>query len=158
MNMEQFKQINRIQSITDQTVEALTEPIQPIYLMLKPEQYNLLAQHISLTGRAIVRNTDLISELPTQEALDEVMRMTVKDNLFQARRIMDENMKSIRYSVEVESSNQTNRLREMMHTELKDMMNELKAKDLTPWKLKLKWAAVGAILPSMVCILQLILR
>ncbi len=38
------------------------------------------------------------------------------------------------------------------------MMNELKAKDLTPWKLKLKWAAVGAILPSIACILQLILR
>lgn len=67
-------------------------------------------------------------------------------------------MKSIRYSVEVESSNQTNRLREMMHTELKDMMNELKAKDLTTWKVKLKWVAVGAILPSIVCILQLILH
>ena len=42
--------------------------------------------------------------------------------------------------------------------EIKRMMNELKAKDLTPWKLKLKWAAVGAILPSIACILQLILR
>lgn len=131
MNMEQLKQINQIQAITEQTVEALTEPIQPMYLMLKPEQYNLLAQHISQTGNAIVQNTDLISELPTQEALDEMMRITVKDNLFQARRIMDENMKSIRYSAEVESSNQTNRLKEMIHTELKNMMNELKAKDLT---------------------------
>ena len=147
MNIEQLKQINQIQTIAEQTVDALTEPIQPKYLMLKPEQYNLLAQHISQTGNAIVRNTDLISELPTQEALDEMMRMTVKDNLFQAPRIMDENMKSIRYSVEVESSNQMNRLREMMHT-------ELKAKDLMPWKLKLKWAAVGAILPSIVCILS----
>ena len=158
MNIEQLKQINQIQTITEQTVDALTEPIQPIYLMLKPEQYNLLAQHISQIGNAIVENTDLISELPTQETLDEMMRMTVKDNLFQARRIMDENMKSIRYSVEVESSNQTNRLREMMHTELKDMMNELKAKDLTPWKVKVKWVAAGAILPSIVCILQLILH
>lgn len=42
--------------------------------------------------------------------------------------------------------------------EIKRMMNELKAKNLTPWKLKLKWAAVGAILPSIACILQLILR
>ena len=28
----------------------------------------------------------------------------------------------------------------------------------TPWKLKLKWAVVGAILPSAACVLQLILR
>ena len=105
-----------------------------------------------------MRNTDLISELLTQESLDEMMMYMVKDNLFQARRIIDENMKSIRYSAELESSNQTQRLKEMMHKELKDMMDELKAKDLTQWKFKLKWAAVGAILPSMLCILQLILR
>ena len=45
-----------------------------------------------------------------------------------------------------------------MHTELKNMKDELKARDLTPWKLRLKWAAIGSILPLIACILQLILR
>ena len=156
--MEQLKQINQIQTITEKTVDALTEPIKPIYLMLKPEQYNLLAEHISQTGNAIVRNTDLISKLPTQEGLKNIMNKTVEDNLFQARRIVSEGMNSIRYSVEVQSSNQTDRLREMIHTELKNMKDELKARDLTPWRLRLKWAAIGSILPLIACILQLILR
>lgn len=128
MNMEQLKQINQIQTITENTVGALTESIQPIYLLLKPEQYNLLAEHISQTGNAIVRNTDLISNLPTQEGLKSIMTKAMEDNLFQARRIVSEGMNSIRYSVEVQSSNQTDRLREMMHTELKNMKDELKAR------------------------------
>ena len=64
MDLKQLQQINQIQTITDKTVNALTEPIQPKYLMLKPEQYNLLAEYISMTGDAIVRNTDLIAKLP----------------------------------------------------------------------------------------------
>lgn len=63
-----------------------------MYPMLTPEQYNFLARHISQTENAIV--------------------MTVKDNLLPVRRIMNENMKFIRYSAEIESLNQTNRLRE----------------------------------------------
>lgn len=71
MDMKSLKQINQKQQVTQDTVNALTEPIQPMYLMLKPEQYNLLAQHISFTGSAIVQNTDLISELPTQEGVGQ---------------------------------------------------------------------------------------
>ena len=158
MNMEQLKQINQIQAITEQTVEALTEPIQPIYLMLKPEQYNLLAQHISQTGNAIVRNTDLISELPTQEGLDNLIRQTLRPSLTEMRNMAADKMDSMKYSVEDKLSKQAESMTKQLHTDICRMMNELKARDLTPWKLKLKWAAVGAILPSMVCILQLILQ
>ena len=83
MDMNNLKQINQIQQLTKDTVEALTEPIQPIYLMLKPEQYNLLAENISTIGNAIVRNTDLISELPTQEGLEEILTNEVRYRMVQ---------------------------------------------------------------------------
>ena len=158
MNMEQLKQINQIQAITEQTVEALTEPIQPIYLMLKPEQYNLLAQHISQTGNAIVRNTDLISELPTQKDLEKILTDEVRYRMFRIEDIVKNGQEVIESSIEDKLSKQTEFLMKAIDRKISEMTSELKAKDLTPWKLKLKWVAVGAILPSMVCILQLILR
>ncbi len=115
MNMEQLKQINQIQTITEQMVDALTEPIQPIYLMLKPEQYNLLAQHISQTGNAIVRKTDLISELPTHQDLNNLTVQTLRPYLAEMRKITADKLDSIEYSTKDKLSKQTESLKEQLH-------------------------------------------
>ena len=115
MNMEQLKQINQIQSITEQLVDALTEPIQPIYLMLKPEQYNLLAQHISQTGNAIERKTDLISELPTHQDLNNLTVQTLRPYLAEMRKITADKLDSIEYSTKDKLSKQKESLKEQLH-------------------------------------------
>lgn len=104
------------------------------------------------------KNTDLISELPTHQDLNNLTVQTLRPYLAEMRKIAADKLDSIEYSTKDKLSRQTDSLKEQLHKEINLMMNELKAKDLTPWKLKLKWAAVGAILPSMLCILQLILR
>ena len=109
-------------------------------------------------GNSIVRNTDLISELPTHQDLNDLIIQTLRPCLTETRRAAADKMDSIEYSTKDKLSRQTDSLKEQLHTEICRMMNELKAKDLTPWKLKMKWAVVGAILPSMLYILQLILR
>lgn len=128
----------------------------------KPEQRSLNQQEYRAALRGDSKKLKLTNVIDYAVAKSRNKKQFIeqmqKDNLFQARRIMDENMKSIRYSAEVESSNQTNRLREMMYTELEKMKDELKARDLTPWKLRLKWILTGAILPSILLILQLILQ
>lgn len=87
---------------------------------------------------------------------EDGLTATAERNL--AAMVATDKMDSIEYSTKDKLSRQTDSLKEQLHTKICRMMNELKAKDLTPWKLKLKWAAVGAILPSMFYILQLILR
>ena len=156
MNTEALKQRNQIQRITAETVGALTEPIQPMYLMLKPEQYNLLAEHINLTGKTIVRNTDLISELPTAQDLNDLIVKTLRPNSTEIRKIASDGMDSMKRSVEEGLSKQTERITDTIGKEMRRMTTELKARDLSPWKIKLKWVLIGAILPSMVCIWQLI--
>ena len=158
MNKVQLKQINQIQAITEQTVSALTEPIQPQYLMLKPEQYNLLAENISTIGNAIVENTDLISELPTHQDLNDLTVRVLRPYTEKMEETASSKMNSIQYSVEDKLLKQTDILKKSIQSELRNMMTELKAKDLTPWKLKLKWILTGAILPSTLLIWQLICR
>jgi hypothetical protein len=128
------------------------------YLLLKPEQYNLIAQTISVTGQAIVQITDLISELPTHQYLNDLIVRTLRPNASEIREIVDRRTDSMKYSVEEKLSKQTEVLERALDRKLSQMMTEMKAKDLTPWKLKLKWILIGAILPSILLILQLIFR
>ena len=158
MDMNNLKQINQIQQLTKDTVEALTEPIQPIYLMLKPEQYNLLAENISTIGNAIVRNTDLISELPTQEGLEEILTNEVRYRMFRIEDIVKNGQKVMTSSVEDKLSKQTESLMKAVDRKISEMVSDLKSKNKTPLKLKLKWILTGAALPSILLILQLILR
>ena len=158
MDITKLKNNNPIEQITEETVATLTEPIQPQYLLLTLEQYNKIAEYFSTVGNSIVKNTDLISELPTHQDLNNLTVQTLRPYLAEMRKIAADKLDSIEYSTKDKLSRQTDSLKEQLHKEINLMMNELKAKDLTPWKLKLKWAAVGAILPSMLCILQLILR
>ena len=158
MDMNKLKNNNPIEQITEETVATLTEPIQPQYLLLTLEQYNKIAEYFSTVGNSIARNTDLISELPTHQDLNDLTVQTLRPYLAEIRKITADKLDSIEYSTKDKLSRQTDSLKEQLHKEINRMMNELKAKDLTPWKLKLKWAAVGATLPSMLCILQLILR
>lgn len=136
----------------------ITEPIQSQYLLLTLEQYNKIAEYFMTVGNSVVKNTDLISELPTHRDLNNLTVQTLIPYLTEMRKITADKMDSIEYSTKDKLSKQTDSLKEQLHKEINRMLDEMKAKDLTPWKLKLKWAAVGAILPSMLCILQLILR
>ena len=158
MDIEEMKKNNPIEQITEETVATLTEPIQPQYLLLTLEQYNKIAEYFSTVGNSIVKSTDLISELPTHQDLNDLTVQILRPYLAEMRKITADKLDSIEYSTKDKLSRQTDSLKEQLHKEINRMMNEMKAKDLTPWKLKLKWAAVGAILPSMLCILQLILR
>ena len=158
MDITKLKNKNPIEQITEETVATLIEPIQPKYLLLTLEQYNKIAEYFSTVGNSIVKSTDLISELPTHQDLNNLTMQTIRPYLAEMRKITADKLNSIEYSTKDKLSRQTDSLKEQLHKEINRMMNELKAKDLTPWKLKLKWAAVGAILPSMLCILQLILR
>lgn len=109
-------------------------------------------------GNNIVKSTDLISELPTYQDLNDITAQTIRPYLSEIRNITADRMNLIEYSTKDRLSKQTEELKKQLHSEICQMRNELKAKDLTPWKLKLKWAVVGAVLPSMLCILQLILQ
>ena len=122
MNMEQLKQINKIEQITEQTASALTEPIQPTYLLLKPEQYNLIAQTISATGKAIVQSTDLISKLPTHQDLNDLIIRTLRPNASEIREIVDRRTDSMKYSVEEKLSKQTEVLEKTLDKKLSQMM------------------------------------
>ena len=115
----------------------MTEPIQPQYLLLTLEQYNKIAEYFSTVGNSIVRNTDLISELPTHQDLNNLIVQTLRPCLTEMRKAATDKMDSIEYSTKDKLSRQTDSLKEQLHTEICRMMNELKAKDLTPWKLKL---------------------
>lgn len=151
-----MKQKNQIQTLTEKTVDELTTPMKLTYVALQPEQMNLLAQTMTTIGRSTARSMDLLSELPTQDSLDEMMRMTVRDNLYQTRQIVLDGQNRGAGLTRETLNNQTETLRGLIHSELKTMTQELKARDLTPWKIRLKWALIGAILPSMACIWQLI--
>ena len=158
MDMKTLRQLNQIEAVTKETVESLTEPIQPMYLMLKPEQYNLIAKHISLTGKAIAENTVSILKLPTQEALDQIVEETMKSYLWKMMDSATGKMDSIEYSVTNKLSKQTDSLERLVRDEVWNMLKQLKANDLTHWKSKVKWALIGATLPSVACILLLTLQ
>lgn len=99
-------------------------------------------------------NTDLISELPTQEGLKEILTNEVRYRMFRIEDIVKNGQKMMISSVESKLSKQTEALKEQLHKEINRMMWELKAN----WKLKLKWILIGAVLPSILLILQLTLR
>ena len=136
----------------------MIESIKPTYLLLKPEQYNLIAQTISATGQVIVQSTDLISELPTHQDLSDLIIRTLRPNASEIQEIVDRRTDSMKYSVQEKLSKQTEVLEKTLDKKLSQMMTEMKAKDLTPWKLKLKWILIGAILSSILLIWQLIFR
>ncbi|MCH5297904.1 MAG: relaxase/mobilization nuclease domain-containing protein [Ruminococcus sp.] len=154
MDLNQLQQMNQIQMITDQTVNALTEPIQPKYLMLKPEQYNLLAEHISMIGNAIVRNTDLIAKLPTQEGLENLITNEVRYWMSNTQDSVQNGMNSVKSSMEKQLKNQTDSMQKIFGTELQKLKVELQAATRT----KVQWFLLGAILPTVLLILQLIWR
>ena len=89
---------NPIEQITEETVAALTEPIQPQYLLLTLEQYNKIAEYFSTVGNSIVRNTDLISELPTHQDLNDLITQTLRPCLTEMRKAATDKMDSIEYS------------------------------------------------------------
>lgn len=107
---------------------------------------------------AIVENTDLISELPTHQDLNDLTVRVLRPYTEKMEETASSKMNSIQYSVEDKLLKQTDILKKSIQSELRNMMTELKAKDLTPWKLKLKWILTGAILPSTLLIWQLICR
>ena len=111
MNMQNLKQLNPIEELTEQTVETLTEPIQPTCVALKAEQYNLLAKHISLTGQTIVKNTDLISKLPTLEVMTELVEGIAIDKKSSIVDTIQDQSKLTRSTVELESLKQSERLK-----------------------------------------------
>ncbi len=154
MDLKQLQQINQIQTITDKTVNALTEPIQPKYLMLKPEQYNLLAEYISMTGDAIVRNTDLIAKLPTQESLDNLIINEVRSRMFSIQDTVQSGMTSVKSSTEQLLKNQTKEIQEKTSSEIQALREKL----TTTRRAKIKGFILGAILPTVLLILQQIWR
>lgn len=146
--------MNEITEQTEETVELLTEPLKVQYLVMQPETMKALAKDLKQIGDSAVKSTALISALPTQEKLDNMMRHTVENNMRQTREIVSDGRKQITATLENKTVAQTTALKRLISTELRQMMTELKARDTTPWKMRLKWlgigTAIGAILSSAV--------
>ncbi len=157
MDMKQLRHLNPIEPITADTVETLTRPLQLQYLALTPEQYNLLAQHISVTGQAIVANTASISRLPTQDSIRQDVLAMIANAIKATRTDSDTKLESAKAAIQTGSTEQTKQLGEMIQAELRTMMSELKVRDQAPWKQKLRWMLIGAALSSAVYALLLIL-
>lgn len=87
MDIEEMKKNNPIEQITEETVATLTEPIQPQYLLLTLEQYNKIAEYFSTVGNSIVKSTDLISELPTHQDLNDLTVQILRPYLAEMRKI-----------------------------------------------------------------------
>ena len=115
MDITKLKNNNPIEPITEETVAALTEPIQPQYLLLTLEQYNKIAEYFSTVGNSIVRNTDLISELPTHQDLNNLTVQTLRPYLAEMRKITADKLDSIEYSTKDKLSKQTESLKEQLH-------------------------------------------
>ncbi len=160
MDMNKLKAVNQLpelQELTEKTSDAIAEPIQPKYLMLKPEQYNLLARYIEQTGKVIADNTDLISELPTAEDIAELKGM-LESQMYRLRNDMKSETRSTKSSTEQGISKQTESINKTLTAKLEELKTELKARDTSPWKMRLKWALVGAIPPLSVLAWLLISR
>ena len=129
-------QQNKIDNRADSCI--LDRRIYQTYLLLNPGQCNLIAKMIFATEQVIVQSTDLISELPTHQDLNDLIVQTLRPNASEIREIVDRRTDSMKYSVEEKLSKQTKFLKQILDKKLSQMMTEMKAKDLTPWKLKLK--------------------
>lgn len=83
-----------------------------------------------------------------------MMRHTVENNMRLTREIVSDGRKQITATLENKTEAQTTALKRLISTELREMMTELRARDTTPWKMRLKWlgigTAIGAILSSAV--------
>jgi hypothetical protein len=66
------------------------------------------------------------------------MRLTVRDNLYQTQQIVSDGQNRTAGFTRDTLNNPTESLRGLIHSELKTMTQELKARDLTPWKFWLK--------------------
>lgn len=148
---------NELLELTEETADAIAEPIQPKYLMLKPEQYNLLARYIEQTGKVIAENTDLISGLPTAKDLAE-LKETLDTQMYKLRNNVDSDTRSMKSSTEQKISEQTQSINKTLIAKLEELKTELKARDMSPWRMRLKWALIGAIPPLSVLAWLLISR
>ena len=146
---------NELLELTEETAEAMAEPIQPIYLMLKPEQYNLLARYIKQTGKVIAENTDLISGLPTAKDLAK-LKDTLDTQMYRLRNNVESETRSMKSSTEQRISAQTENISKTLTAKLEELKTELKARDMSPWRMRLKWALIGAI-PSLSALIWLLI-
>jgi len=157
-----LKEQNQIAEQTEEAVELLTEPLRVQYLVMQPETMQAIAADLRKIGESTVKSMGLISDLPTQDTLDDMMQQTVESNLRQTRAIVSEGENRHRISTENKIEAQTTDLKRMISAELRDMTKELKARDLSPWKIRLKWlfigTAIGAILPSALLLWQLMFK
>ena len=148
--------LNKLMEINEETKEILTESYQPILIGVKQEQWNAMVRHMTTVGAAIAENTALIAKLPTQDGIDKLIRLEVR-----------------RHNTEMEKNTQyqTRKLVELINAKLTDtgkdirkivaglngnMMKRLEMRDLSTVKYKLKWALIGAILPGMLLLWQLL--
>ena len=154
---DESEERNELLELTEETANAIAEPIQPKYLMLKPEQYNLLARYIELTGRVIADNTDLISELPTAEDIAKLKGM-LESQMYSLRNKVESETRSTKSSTEQEITKQTESFNKTLTAKLEELKTELKARDTSPWRMRLKWALVGVIPPLSVLAWLLISR
>ncbi len=78
MDLNMLKQKNQLQQINEGTRYVLTEPYRPILITLRDKQYNALVNHAMMVGEQIVRNTDSVSKLPTQETVTNMIFLSIR--------------------------------------------------------------------------------
>ena len=158
MDLNMLKQKNQLQQINEETRDILTEPYRPILITLKEEQYNALVNHAMMVGEQIVRNTDSVSKLPTQETVTNMIYRSIRPQLERMNKDIVCGRQSIEAKLEKALKEQTRSLEQRLQMERTNLEEQIRARDLSPMKLRLKWMLIGAILPTAYLIRQLIFK
>lgn len=156
MDLKPLKQANALKEITEETRAVLTEPYRPNLITLREEQWNALVRHTTTVGTEIVKNTDLIARLPNQTDMDELMTETVDRHLQWTREIVRDNIAETRSMMERKLTEITDSMTRTMKNMNSAMTEQMKLRDMTPWKVRLKWIAAGATLPSALLLWELL--
>ena len=152
-----MKDLNELMEINQETREILTEPYQPILVGVKQEQWNALVKHTTTVGQALIENIALVAGLPTMEYLDCLMIGEVERHHKEVERILKNEKQYLTDSLMTKLAETERKIQRTVTNQTADMMEKLKARDLSPAKLKAKWVGIGAILPSMLWLWQLLL-
>ncbi len=117
-----------------------------------------LVNHAMMVGEQIVRNTDSVSKLPTQETVTNMIYRSIRPQLEKMNKDIVCGRQSIEAKLGKALKEQTRSLEQRLQMERTNLEEQIRARDLSPMKLRLKWMLIGAILPTAYLIWQLILK
>ena len=148
--------LKRLMEINQDTKEILAEPYQPILIGVKQEQWNALIKHTAMVGTAIVENTALISKLPTQDSINNLMQQEIRRHNTEITRSLNYQAKQFSEIVSARMTETERNIQKIVSKLASDTMAKLQIRDLSPTNFKIKWALIGTILPATLLLWQIL--